>query len=831
MKKRKILVLFPLLGLLLSGCTFQEGYTTTKNWISDHIIQPIKNLFNKNKDSGGGSDSGKDSGKDSGSDSGKTDVEINFGTESSPLSLSQFQVEIEKAIDYSTVEEGKTVTYQEAPFYVKGTVKTNEALGAHSEGQIRFTNLVDSSNSNVAVTGYYLSFDSSVESATYGAQNAMAGKEVIIKGYGMLYNKAGTKTYQIGNQKKDGEKGYILSVIVPPPTPGTNYGTLEEPLTASEAWALLDGESPSKATMYVGGEVKSNTAWSTQYNNVDIVITDGSKDFTIFRTATFPLGYDGTAITENSLVGKQVIASGTGKIYVKDNVSTYELDQGCVVEYIEGYEEKTIVEIVDVSVPESVVKGASLAPSQVTVTVKYNDNSTGSGIIKDISLDTSVAGEGVQGTINIEGYSQLIPFTINVVETSNSMAAPYAAALAAGSSETAEFTFDGVIVAKRGDNEWFIQNGEYGIEYYAANTDFAVGKHVQVVSTLQNYKGLPETKTIKSGTVLGDGELPNPVVIDSKAALDSANFNLLATVTGTAKEDWSSYSGSSNKTLTLETSDGDIPVYLKSGFFNTMESSIQAVKAGDTVTFGNVVTSIFTSRQMVACYGLTISVDAAPAKTISSATATGPSSAVAVGYTFQNSDVSVTVEYAEGGSGVGVVTSVTADTSVAGENLTGSVTIEGWAEPVEFTYSVSSSTPTSLKQTASYPACDTTTNMDGSNQATALGVTDTHLSLVGTKENGGTNNVGLNKAGQIRLYKGSTCALTISITGGTITSLDIKLGGTVDGLAVNGTTVSDKGTNKTVSVAINGTSAVITNDGTSGQTYILSIDINYTLNA
>ena len=692
MKKRKILVLFPLLGLLLSGCTFQEGYTTTKNWISDHIIQPIKNLFNKNKSSGGGSDSGKDSGKDSGDDGGKTDVQINFGTVDSPLSLSQFQVEIEKAIDYSTVEEGKTVTYQETPFYVKGTVKSNEAYGEHSAGQIRFTNLVDSNNSNVAVTGYYLSFDSSVDSATYGVKNAMAGKEVIIKGYGMLFNKAGEgKTYEIGNQKKDGEKGYILSVIVPPPTPGVNYGTLQEPLTASEACALLDGENPSKSTMYVGGEVKSNTVWSTQFNNVDIVISDGSKDFTIFRTSSFPTGYDGTAITENSLVGKQVIASGTGKIYVKDNVSTYELDQGCVVEYIEGFTPKSVVEVLNVSVPESVPKGGSLATSQVTVTVRYNDNTEGNAVVKSITLDTSVAAENVQGSITIEGYAQAIPFTINVVETSNSMAAAYAAALAAGTSETGEFTFDGVIVAKRGDNEWFIQNGEYGIEYYGANSDFSVGKHVQVVSTLQNYKGLPETKTIKSGTVLGDGQLPNPVVIDSKTAMDNANFNLLATVTGTAKENWSSYSGSANTTLTLETSSGDIPVYLKSGFFNTMESSIQAVKAGDTVTFGNVVTSIFNSRQMVACYGLTISVDAAPVKTIVGATITSHPTEVALNGTISPSSVAVTVTYDDSTTGDGVVTNVSVTTSSAGP-ATAIVTIEGYTpqEPLSFEVTVKS---------------------------------------------------------------------------------------------------------------------------------------------
>ena len=276
MKKRKILVLFPLLGLLLSGCTFQEGYTTTKNWISDHIIQPIKNLFNKNKSSGGGSDSGKDDGSSGKQDDGgkedgggKTDVQINFGTESSPLSLSQFVVEIEKAIDYSTVDENKTVTYQTQPFYVKGTVKTNEALGAHSEGQIRFTNLIDSSDSSVAVTGYYLSFDAAVDSTTYGVANAMAGAEVVIKGYGMLYNKAGTKTYEIGNQKKDGEKGYILKV-----TPGEAQG---EPQKLNKTLAEIVASTPGKGQAYVSSATISS--WADNKGNKTTTVSDYGNMF------------------------------------------------------------------------------------------------------------------------------------------------------------------------------------------------------------------------------------------------------------------------------------------------------------------------------------------------------------------------------------------------------------------------------------------------------------------------------------------------------------------------------------------------------------------------
>lgn len=49
MKKRKILVLFPLLGLFLSGCTFQEALGNVKSWTAGHVLDPIKNLFNGGK--------------------------------------------------------------------------------------------------------------------------------------------------------------------------------------------------------------------------------------------------------------------------------------------------------------------------------------------------------------------------------------------------------------------------------------------------------------------------------------------------------------------------------------------------------------------------------------------------------------------------------------------------------------------------------------------------------------------------------------------------------------------------------------------------------------
>ena len=58
MKKKKIVVLFPLLGLLLSGCTFQEGFATAKSWVGSHIYHPAKDfidgLIGKKDNSSGG---------------------------------------------------------------------------------------------------------------------------------------------------------------------------------------------------------------------------------------------------------------------------------------------------------------------------------------------------------------------------------------------------------------------------------------------------------------------------------------------------------------------------------------------------------------------------------------------------------------------------------------------------------------------------------------------------------------------------------------------------------------------------------------------------------
>ena len=56
MKKRKIFYLFPIVSILLTGCTFQEGWDSVKTWFNDKVLS----IFNKN--SGGSSKGGGGSG-------------------------------------------------------------------------------------------------------------------------------------------------------------------------------------------------------------------------------------------------------------------------------------------------------------------------------------------------------------------------------------------------------------------------------------------------------------------------------------------------------------------------------------------------------------------------------------------------------------------------------------------------------------------------------------------------------------------------------------------------------------------------------------------------
>jgi hypothetical protein len=69
---------------------------------------------------------------------------------------------------------------------------------------------------------------------------------------------------------------------------------------------------------------------------------------------------------------------------------------------------------------------------------------------------------------------------------------------------------------------------------------------------------------------------------------------------------------------------------------------------------------------------------------------------------------------------------------------------------------------------------NSTVNMDGTNQASALGLSN-RFSVVGNK-NAAQNNIGLNKAGEVRLYgaaSGNGNSLDVTVTGATIKTISI----------------------------------------------------------
>ena len=135
----------------------------------------------------------------------------------------------------------------------------------------------------------------------------------------------------------------------------------------------------------------------------------------------------------------------------------------------------------------------------------------------------------------------------------------------------------------------------------------------------------------------------------------------------------------------------------------------------------------------------------------------------------------------------------------------------------------------------------TTANMDGTNQAALLGLNDTLFEVVGAKESA-SNNVGLNKAGQIRLYgatvtdgvndqKGSSLTIKLlDTTNYKLDSIKINFGATVSDSLTVGETVYTPTKNGSQEIALTANSVKLQNtvkDATT-QIYILSIEITYT---
>ena len=160
------------------------------------------------------------------------------------------------------------------------------------------------------------------------------------------------------------------------------YGTLDNPLTVSEARQLIDDGNTSEK-MYVKGIV-SSSKYSSQYDNFDYVWLKNEEGDEDQYFELYHVNMDGS--TENyrsddALKDKEVVAYGYGKKYN----STYELAPN-------GNDKPVILSVTDPSAPEKtpreIIEETDTATS---LAYRYNKTETGNVAVTD-SLDREFTG-------------------------------------------------------------------------------------------------------------------------------------------------------------------------------------------------------------------------------------------------------------------------------------------------------------------------------------------------------------------------------------------------------------------------------------------------------
>lgn len=146
MKKRKILYLFPLAALVLSGCTLQEGLEGAKDFIGSKIYSPLKALVQKlmgkeaeeekeekkedQKPSGGeqeGGEQGGGQGEGGGGESTSNDPREKYGTEHEGTENDPFTGADASLIAGQLGESGSQEKFPtEESYYIKGEVQELE---------------------------------------------------------------------------------------------------------------------------------------------------------------------------------------------------------------------------------------------------------------------------------------------------------------------------------------------------------------------------------------------------------------------------------------------------------------------------------------------------------------------------------------------------------------------------------------------------------------------------------------------------------------------------------------------------------------------------------
>lgn len=420
-----------------------------------------------------------------------------------------------------------------------------------------------------------------------------------------------TITYEEGGVTKTAD----VAITVNGPVIPTNYGTEDNPLSVTEAIAILEAEcindnDMTKQAITAIGTIK-NIRKTFDYDKdgkddcFELDLTDETNDIYIYRVHATP------EIAENIALNSTLKFVGFAKNYkgtleFVDNGNEHQCTALSAVK-----SSKVAVSISDVVGPSEVALNGSIAVSEVTLTVNYDDESKLEGQHPDsIDLDTSEAGDKV-ATVHYGELTGSFNVTVKNEESPNQFVDAYnaAAGLEYRSSTTESYNFKGVVVAKRG-TEYYVQYEGYGIDVYGPSTTPAIGDLIEVNSLMKNFEGTIETGTINKIAILeSEQELPAAAEVTSAEVLGNLKQNILANVAGTAKEDITTIDTSKDYTLALMVGTDEIPVFIKKAALATLKDKLVGVKAGDAISITGAVTGEHKgTKQVLVVDGSTINI-------------------------------------------------------------------------------------------------------------------------------------------------------------------------------------------------------------------------------
>lgn len=520
-------------------------------------------------------------------------------TEPTPVNLTSISV----SAGSTTLGLNKTTTV---------SVTTNPSY-IYPAASISFT----SSNTSIAtvdsssglVTGKAVGEATITATATQGSITKTATVKITVQESSIIES----NTYEeVTSTPTDWEGNYLIAY-----KNGTSATVLDSSSTASDK---------SKATF--SATITNNKITCTE-NKYFTIESTGSNVYSVKGQNGLYYGHkSGNSNTLDASSTAYECTMSTSGIGCDGRTLKWNSGASCFRFYSSGQTSITLFKAVDDG-SSTVTPSLSLNKSSATLEIGETTTitataSNGTGNIAWETSDSSVAslsatsGTSVTVTANkagsatitatYSGISKTCAITVNgssgggdTPSTSSGMKEAYeaAAALSSGSTTSKSYTFTGIVIGTVG-NSFYVQDGSYGMYVYNKQVaSIAAGKEITVESTLQNYNGILETKSITSAALTNNEGYIEPVTVTSYDNLQTYNQSILANLTsGLVTEKVSAgVSGKSGKDWKIKVNLGgnDITVFANKYVSNMDNLNViyNDLNIGDYISIEKMVTSYY----------------------------------------------------------------------------------------------------------------------------------------------------------------------------------------------------------------------------------------------